>query len=33
MIGVFVFKESLSTIEIIGMIFAIISLFILARFG
>lgn len=32
-ISFFVFKESLSIIEIFGIFFAIVSLFILARFG
>lgn len=32
-IGIFVFKESISIIEIIGILFAVISLIILTRFG
>jgi len=32
-VGVAVFKESLSAVEILGMFFAIVSLIILARFG
>lgn len=32
-IGVFIFKDTISIIEIIGIIFAILSLVILVRFG
>ena len=33
LLGVFVFRERLNSFEVVGMVFAVISIFLLSRFG